>query len=235
LQAALVNWQLLLVLATSREPFRIAGETTWIVPPLIPPERDHSVEEVASTEAVRLFVQRAQAAVGRFTLTTHNAPAIAAICTRLEGLPRAIELGAARVRVLTVEQIAERLDDCLRVLTAGARLAPLRHQTLRAALDWSYALLSEAERRVFERLAIFAGGWTLEAAEAVCAEDGLDAEIILDLLASLVDKSLVIGEERDTQLRYRLLDLVRQYARERLAGRRRDGSTAACRVLPRTG
>jgi predicted ATPase/DNA-binding XRE family transcriptional regulator len=251
LQAALVNRQLLLVLdncehvlsacaelidalvgvcprvtvlATSREPFRIAGETTWVVPPLIPPERlDASVEEMAATEAVRLFVQRAQAAVGTFTVTADNAPVIAAICSRLEGLPLAIELAAARVQVLTVQQIAERLDDCLRVLTTGARLAPLRHQTLRAALDWSYALLSEVERRTFERLGIFAGGWTLEAAEAICAEDGLGAEAILDLLASLVDKSLVIGEEQDARVRYRLLDPVRQYAREQLALR---GGTA---------
>ena len=160
------------ILATSREPLRSPGETTWRVPSLsLPPPVGVSatLEDVLGFESVRLFVDRAQAALPGFTVTPANSAAVQDICWRLDGIPLAIELAAARVRVFGIEQIAARLDDRFRLLTAGARTAMPRQQTLQATVDWSYALLSEAERTVLRRLAVFAGGWTLEAAEAVAA------------------------------------------------------------------
>jgi predicted ATPase/DNA-binding SARP family transcriptional activator len=212
------------VLATSREPLGVAGEITWHVPPLaVPnPQRRYSLEELGQCEAVRLFVERAAAALPSFTLTQINAAAVAQSCRRLDGIPLAIELAAARVKILSVAQLAERLDDGLRLLAAGGRTTPPRHQSLRAAIDWSYMLLPDAERALFRRLAVFVGSWTLEAAEAISADPHLEPGAIakaavLELLAQLVDKSLVVVEiPTDSVARYRLLELMRQYAHEQL-------------------
>jgi len=209
------------ILATSREPLRVAGETIWMVPSLsLPdPQWQPNAEQLADYEALRLFVERAEQASANFTLTDRNAPVVARLCRRLDGIPLAIELAAARVRALTVEQISERLGDPLSLLTTGNRTAPPRHQTLRAALQWSFELLDEQERGLFERLSVFAGGWDLEAAEAIGAEDQARATEILDLLSMLMDKSLVVAEtneEEGTSLRYRMLEPVRQFGREKL-------------------
>jgi predicted ATPase/DNA-binding XRE family transcriptional regulator len=206
----------LTILATSREPLGITGETAWPVFPLGLPERDAAPEQLAEVEGVRLFLERARSVLPSFALTHRNAPAVAEVCRRLDGLPLAIELAAARVRTLGVEQMAARLDDRFRLLRDGSRTAPVRHQTLRAAIEWSHGLLSEPERRLFARLAVFAGGWDLEAAEAVCAGKDLDARAVLDLLARLVDQSLVVVADTADYRRYRLLETIREYAWERL-------------------
>ena len=174
-------------------------------------------------EAVRLFIDRALAVAPGFAVTNQNAPAVAQICHRLDGIPLALELAAARVRVLTLEQIAARLDDRFRLLTGGSRTALPRQQTLRALIDWSYDLLSEQERTLLRRLSVFAGGWTLEAAEAVCAGDGIEDWEILDLLTQLVDKSIVIAEAHGDASRYRLLETLRQYGAEKLAASGEEG------------
>ena len=210
------------ILATSREPLRIAGESTWLVPSLsLPdPQRLPPTGELARYEAVRLFVERAGAVDAGFALTERNASAVAQLCHELDGIPLAIELAAARARVLTVEQISEKLKDPLELLTTGSRAAPPRHQTLRATLEWSYELLSEQERELLERLSVFARGWALEAAEAVGAGEPVEAGRVLDLLSVLVDKSLVVAEASPVDaraLRYRMLEPVRQYALERLS------------------
>ena len=218
--ALLRNCPRLRILTTSREPLGSAGETTWRVPSLTSPPPsgadESSLERVAGYEAARLFIDRARAARPHFTATDRDAPALAEICRRLDGIPLAIELAAARVRVFSVEQIAARLDDRFRLLTAGPRTALPRQQTLRATVDWSYTLLSDPERALLRRLSVFAGGWTFEAAEAVAAGDGIHPYAVLDLLAQLVDKSLVLTEEQGGAVRYRLLDTVRQYAHDRL-------------------
>jgi non-specific serine/threonine protein kinase len=218
------------VLATSREPLGVAGETAWLVPPLAP------------AEARALFAERARAAQPGFAVTDANAAAVDEICRRLDGIPLAIELAAARVRALGPPQIAARLDDAFRLLTGGSRVALPRQRTLRGTMDWSHALLGARDRVLLRRLAVFAGGFTLEAAEAVCgdaaprapnapgavppgavppdagAPDGaLGAADVLDGLTSLVDKSLVTTDASEPESRYRLLETVRQYARERLA------------------
>jgi predicted ATPase/DNA-binding CsgD family transcriptional regulator len=207
------------ILATSREALGSAGETALRVPSLAlpPPDGQLPVEQLLHYEAVRLFIERALAALPDFTVTDRSAPRIAEICRRLDGIPLAIELAAARVRVFSVEQIAARLDDRFRLLTTGQRTAMPRQQTLRAAVDWSYYLLSEPERALLRRLSVFAGGWTFEAAEAVGAGDGVQTYAVLDLLAQLVEKSLVLAEEQHGSVRYRLLETIRQYAREKLA------------------
>ncbi len=261
------------VMATGREPLGIAGETTWRVPSLALPTMDDGrwtvanpeaivqpalslskgpssiVDRLLEHEAVRLFVERARAAQPSFTITERNAPSIGQLCRRLDGIPLALELAAARMKSLTVEQIAERLDDRFHLLTGGSRMALPRQQTLRAAVDWSYELLPDAERVLLRRLAVFAGGWTLEAAEAVCAfgagergrgkgeRDGdespspfhlpLSPDEVLDLLGHLVEKSLVLAEERGAEVRYRLLETLRQYGTERL---REAGEEAAVRA-----
>jgi predicted ATPase/class 3 adenylate cyclase len=210
------------VLATSREPLRVAGETTWRVPSLSVPSSlgDCPMDETVHSEAGRLFVERAQAALPAFLLTERNAWAVANICRRLDGIPLAIELAAARVRSFGIEQLSSRLDDRFEILVAGARTAPPRQQTLRAALDWSYELLLEPEQHLFERLSIFAGGWTPDAAEAVCGGDGIERPNVPMLLAQLVDRSLAVIEgEADGFTRYFFLDTLRQYARERLTAR----------------
>jgi non-specific serine/threonine protein kinase len=207
------------ILATSREPLHISGESSWQVPSLSLPDPDHlpSAGELAGFEAVRLFVERAQSVDAGFTLTEGNASGVARLCQKLDGIPLAIELAAARTRVLSVEQILEKLEDPLGLLTTGDRSAAPRQRTLRATLQWSYDLLSEAERALFRRLAVFVGGWDLEAAEAVGAGAAVEAGMVLDLLSALVDKSLVLAEAQDEgALRYRMLEPVRQFGREKL-------------------
>ena len=209
----------LFVLASSRESLGIAGETAYRVPSLSTPDtrRPTPHESLTQYEAVRLFIERAETVQPGFAVTRENAPAIAQICHRLEGIPLAIELAAVRIRMLSVEQIAARLDDRFRLLTGGSRTAMPRHQTLRALIDWSYDLLTGTERILLRRLAVFAGGWTLDAAEAICAGDGLETDAILDALSQLINKSLVQPDcEPAPEARYRLLETIRQYARERL-------------------
>jgi predicted ATPase/DNA-binding CsgD family transcriptional regulator/DNA-binding XRE family transcriptional regulator len=206
------------VLATSRELLRIPGEIAWRVQPLPVPvaQQRLSVDEIERSPAVRLFVDRARAVDGDFELTPENADAVALICEQLDGLPLAIELAAARANVLTVEQMVDRLADRFGWLVPGARTATPRHQTLRACVDWSYDLLSQPERRLLRALSVFAGGWTLETAETVCKQEDLDGRAVLDVLAGLVDKSLVQRAETGECARFRLLETIRQYARDRL-------------------
>ncbi len=201
------------ILATSREGLDIPGETLWRVPSLSLPDMRQlpPSEDLVLYEAVRLFVDRAMATTPGFAVTSENAPVVAQVCQRLDGIPLAIELAAARVKVLAVEQIAARLDDRFHLLTGRSRTVLPRHQTLRAAIDWSYNLLPDAERVLLQRLAVFAGGWTLEAAEAVCAGGSVEAAEILNRLTSLVDKSLVLVEMLGAEARYRLLETVREY------------------------
>jgi predicted ATPase/class 3 adenylate cyclase len=206
------------ILATSREALGIAGERTWRVPSLATPDPKAAlpVELLEQCAAVQLFIARARSAQPDFRVTNANAPAVAQVCWRLDGIPLAIELAAARARALSAEQIAARLDDRFRLLTGGGRTALPRQQTLRATLDWSYGLLSDSEQVVFRRLAVFAGGWTLEAAETVCAGEGLDTLDVLDTLSRLVDKSTVTTEGSDGAVRYGMLETVREYALEKL-------------------
>ncbi|HZO91340.1 MAG TPA: tetratricopeptide repeat protein [Chthonomonadaceae bacterium] len=219
------------ILATSRETLNVASETTYRVPSLLQPDPDAlplAEKDMAAVlldyDAVRLFVERARSHRSDFALTRQNGPAVAQVCHRLDGIPLALELAAARIRVLTAAQIASRLDDRFRLLIGGSRTALPRQQTLRATLDWSYDLLSEQERLLLGRLSVFAGGWTLEAAERVCAGEGIQEWEVLDLLTSLVDKSLAVFEEQEDQAegRYRLLETIRQYGLKRLAEREEE-------------
>jgi non-specific serine/threonine protein kinase len=232
------------ILATSREPLAIPGERPERVPSLSLPDIRQlpEVEQLPQYEAVQLFVDRAATALPDFQLTRENGAMVATICARLDGIPLAIELAAARARALPLDQIYQRLDDRFRFLTGGSRTALPRHQTLRALIEWSYDLLSEVEKVLLRRLSVFAGGWTLEAAEAVCAgasdeeratrneEEGQDLssliphpsslipEDVLDLLTRLVDKSLVVYEDGSGEGRYRLLETIRQFAQGCLGG-----------------
>jgi predicted ATPase/DNA-binding CsgD family transcriptional regulator len=208
------------ILATSRAPLGLPGETTWRVPSLSLPKDEPQREPIAAlaqSEAVRLFIERARKVRPNFAVSNENAPAVAEICQELDGIPLALELAAARVRMLTVEQIAAGLGDRFRLLTGATRTALPRQQTLRASVDWSHELLSELERVVLRRLGVFAGGFTLDVAERVASGDGVDRYAVLELLTSLVDKSLVMVEERGAAARYRLLETVRHYALDRLA------------------
>jgi predicted ATPase/DNA-binding SARP family transcriptional activator len=216
------------ILATSREPLNINGETLWPVGPLeLPPDR---MADGRSYASVALFEQRARAVSPGFSVTAVNAEAVHRICRALDGMPLAIELAAARMRSMTAEQVAARLDDRFRLLTGGSRTALPRHQTLRAVVDWSWDLLDDRERALLRRLSVFAGGGTLEAAEQVCAESAVAgpavagpavaavaAEDVFDLLAALVDKSLVVVRQTAGGPRYRMLEIIRAYGRERLA------------------
>lgn len=235
-QTLLKSCPRLKVLATSREALSTEGEMCFSVPPLSLPEIQalSTPEILLQSEAARLFVERAAAVESKWQLTEQNAQSVAQICRRLDGMPLAIELAAARVKVLSTAQIAERLDDQFRLLVGGSRTAVPRHQTLRACLDWSYQLLSAAERNLFARLSVFAGGWTLEAAEQVSPDRELQRQAeteraasptnpitvpstaVLDLLGSLVDKSLVVASEQEGEKRYHMLEPIRLYAREKL-------------------
>ena len=205
------------VLATSREPLNLPGEALYRVPMLSVGKGEVKTAAKAMTfDAVRLLVDRARLSDPRFELTDRFAPAAVAICRRLDGIPLAIELAASRTKVLSLEGIATRLDDRFRLLTAGSRTALPRQQTLKATIDWSYELLEPVDQRLLLRVSVFAGGWSLEAAEAVCADDDLDIYEVLDGLVRLVDKSLVVHEADDLDARYRLLESVRQYGAEKL-------------------
>ena len=207
------------LLASSREPLGVGGEQTYRVPSLTLPDpaQTQTVESLSQYEAVRLFVERAQAVQPLFAVDTANAPAVAQICFHLDGIPLALELAAARVRSLTVEEVNTRLDNRFRLLTGGSRTALPRQQTLRALIDWSYDLLTETEKTLLRRLSVFAGGWPLPAAEAVGAGTGIEDWEVLDLLTSLVDKSLVVYETGTGGVdRFRLLETVRSYALDRL-------------------
>jgi predicted ATPase/class 3 adenylate cyclase len=204
------------VLASSRDALRIAGEAVFQVTPLTAPGRDErSIDSLLANDAVRLFVDRASAVQPAFRLTERTAAAVAEICRRLDGIPLALELAAARTRAMPIEVIAARLDDRFKLLTTSDRTVLPRQQTLRALIDWSYDLLPLLEQRLFQRLSVFAGGWMLEAAEAVTAEGSIASGDVLDLLANLVEKSLVTLDLDSG--RYRMLDTVRHYAAERLA------------------
>jgi predicted ATPase/transcriptional regulator with XRE-family HTH domain len=207
------------ILATSREALGLTGEVSRRVPSLPVPPLDPlpSVEQLCELESVQLFADRAGAVHPNFKVTHRNAASIAQICNRLDGIPLALELAAARVRGLSVEDLAARLDQRFTLLTGGSRAALPRQQTLRAAIDWSYDLLSSAEAQLFARLSVFAGSWTLEAAEEVCAGDGIEPRSVVELLLRLIDKSLIWAEEDDEGTeRYLLLDTLRQYGREKL-------------------
>jgi predicted ATPase len=206
------------ILASSREALDIGGEAAYRVPSLSVPDPQHtpSLETLTQYEAVKLFIDRARAVLPSFQVNNSNAPAVAQICCHLDGIPLAIELAAARVRGLQVEQIAQRLGDRFRLLTGGGRTALPRHQTLRATVDWSHSLLTDQERILFRRFSVFAGGWTIEAAEAVCADEGLASPEVLDPLLHLVDKSLILMDEQSDETRYRMLETIREYAHDRL-------------------
>jgi len=221
-EALLQTCPRLRVLATSREALGIAGEIAWPVPSLSLPEPlaavdPESIDDLIRYEAIRLFIQRARAVLPGFELTPENAAATVQIVRRLDGIPLAIELAAARLKMLSPEQIAERLDDRFRLLTGGSRTAVPRHQTLQAAMDWSFDLLDDGERMLLRRLSVFGGEFDLEAVETICATPS-DKRMppILDLLAQLIDKSLVMLDDTAGAPRYRLLETVRQYGRDRL-------------------
>ena len=211
----------LTVLATSREALGVEGEVNWQVPPLSLPRAGPgsglTASALAASDAVKLFEQRAQLVRPSFKVSDENAAQVASICQRLDGLPLAIELAAARMRILSSAQLAERLDDIFALLVGGARSAPPRHQALRATLDWSHDMLDADERVAFRRLAIFAGGFTLEAAERVAAGGDLKPASMLELLTRLADKSLLRVEHARGDTRYHLLGTIRDYARDRLA------------------
>ncbi|HVA90775.1 MAG TPA: tetratricopeptide repeat protein [Chloroflexota bacterium] len=210
------------ILASSRERLEVEGEVGYLVPPLAvpthpgPDRQSLAMEDIGAAESVILFLERARERRPGFVLTAENAHAVARICRQLEGLPLALELAAARLSVLPIAQIEARLDDCCRLLSGGPRTGSTRQQSLQGALDWSYGLLAEPEQAVFRRLAVFAGGCTLRAVEAVCAGDSVEAWTALDLVSGLVHKSLLTQVETEGEARYRLLEPVRQYALERL-------------------
>jgi len=220
------------VLVTGRERLGIAGELTYPVPSLtVPGESDDVVPDtLLAYEGVRLFVDRARLVRPHFSITAENAAALALICGRLDGIPLAMELAAPRLRSMSVEELSQRLDQRFALLTGGSRTALPRQRTLRSTIDWSYDLLREPEKLLLQRLTVFAGGWTLAAAEGVCPGEGIEQRDVLDLLTSLADKSLVVPEQGDAQTRYRLLETVRQYARDRLED---TGASAAARARHR--
>jgi predicted ATPase/transcriptional regulator with XRE-family HTH domain len=207
------------ILATSREPLRVAGERAYRLPSL------------DDADAVALFVDRAQAADAHFTLTDKNRAIVGEICRHLSGIPLAIELAAARVTILPLRALAKALDERFAFLAGGERTAPARHQTMHATIDWSYELLAASEQQLFERLAVFAGGCTIDAASAVCQGKGIAADDVLPLISSLVSKSLVVADLEDDEPRYRLLEPFREYAREKLKAHGEENATAQRHVL----
>ncbi|MFI7642596.1 ATP-binding protein [Nonomuraea sp. NPDC049400] len=221
------------ILATSRQSLGVAGEQTMPVPTLPMPECNGtrpSTESLKGFDAVRLFAERAQAVVPGFEVTEANQEVVARICRHLDGIPLAIELAAVRLRAISVEQLLARLDDRFRLLTMGARTAMPRQQTLRALIDWSYSLCTDQERLLWARLSVFSGGLDLEAAEQVCSGDGILPEEVVDLMIGLVGKSVLAREEHDSTVRFRLLETIRQYGRERL---REAGEEAELKVRHR--
>jgi predicted ATPase/class 3 adenylate cyclase len=215
------------ILASSREALRIPGEQAYPVLPLPVPQRDDSVETLSRSTAVRLFMDRARLHKPSFALTEREAPAIAELVARLEGIPLALEIAAARVRSLSIADINTRLKDRYKLLTGGGRVLQERQQTLRALVDWSYDLLNEDERTVLRRLCVFSGGFDLPAAEEVCGSEPIDAMDVLDLLSSLVEKSLVMLDESREPARYRMLETIRDYGREKLVESGELAETAA--------
>jgi predicted ATPase/DNA-binding SARP family transcriptional activator len=214
----LENCPNLTILATSRELLGITGEALYHVPPLGLPEVQQVLEKLLEYESVQLFEERARLVHEHFSLTAENALSIAQICQRLDGIPLAIELAAARVNILSPQQIAARLDVSFNLLTGGSRTALPRHQTLHASIDWSWNLLSEVEQILLRRLSVFAGGWTLDASEAVCATNGIELQQVVKGMTHLVTKSLVVvNQDAGHERRYRLLEMIREYAREKLA------------------
>jgi predicted ATPase/class 3 adenylate cyclase len=207
------------ILATSREALHIRGEQTYQVLPLKAPDAKAGVESLLRSDAVQLFVERARLQKPRFALNERDAPAVAELCARLDGIPLAIELAAARMRSLSIGEINARLHDRFKLLTGGSRVALERQQTLRALVTWSYDLLHEREQMLLDRLSVFAGGFDLPAAEAICGSDPLVPEDVVDLLSSLVDKSLVMVEQGEGFSRYGLLETIREFAREHLTKR----------------
>jgi non-specific serine/threonine protein kinase len=208
---------------TSREPLAVAGELVWPVAPLGIPaldERTKLPEQITDTASVRLFVERANAARPDFGVTSQNAAAVAQICRRLDGLPLALELAAARIRVLSPEQLAERIDERFQLLVGGPRSSPARQQTLEAAVMWSYDLLDEHDRRLFEQLAVFAGGFSLDGAESVCGPD--DRLLVLDGLGRLVNTSMLVARDIDGEQRFAMLETLREFGRRRLRERGDD-------------
>ncbi len=205
------------ILATSREPLGVDGERVYALPPLSLPEPSTTVEAIARSDAVQLFIERARRQQPDFGLSVARAPIVAALCVHLDGIPLALELAAARVRSLSVEQILARIDDRFRLLASGSRTALPRQQTLRATLDWSFDLLAEDERTVLRRLAVFAGGFTLDAASAVASDDAIDEYAVVDVLTRLVARSLVNADTIGRAARYRLLETTRAYLLEKLA------------------
>jgi predicted ATPase len=219
------------LVATSRAPLAIGGETIYRVPPLSLPEPgDTGLLTAQSSDAVALFVDRSRAQGTGLMLDEQTAPLVVSICARLDGLPLAIELAAARLRSLSLSMLHDRLDQRFRLLTGGSRTAPARHQTLRAAVDWSYSLLNRAEQLLLCRLPVFAESFDMDAAEAVCGFGDIEALDVTDLLGSLVDKSLAVAEPAGAALRYRLLETIRQFAAERLTQAGDEGTvqTAHC-------
>ncbi|MFF4399772.1 BTAD domain-containing putative transcriptional regulator [Streptomyces sp. NPDC001480] len=204
------------ILATSREPLGITGEALWPVEPLALPAKDAGPDEIASAPAVRLLLDRAGAVRRDLAVDARTPATMARVCRALDGMPLAIELAAARLRTMSVDQLASRLDDRFRLLTGGSRTALPRHRTLRAVVDWSWELLSDAERTVLRRLSVFSGGASLEAAEQVCAGDAVEQEQVLELLTALTEKSL-LRAEGDGAPRYRMLGTIKEYAGQRLA------------------
>ena len=211
------------VLATSRESLKAAGEQSYRLPSLSVPSpkeaRSISATDAAAYGAIVLFADRAHGIDHRFALTDENAPVVAELCRRLDGIPLAIELAAARVNQLSPKALAEKLENRFRILTSGERTARARQQTMRATIDWSYDLLSAPEQRVFDRLSVFAGGCALTTATTVCGDEGMTEYDVFDLLSSLVDKSLVVVDPEGSEPRYRLLESFRQYANEKLVAR----------------
>lgn len=218
------------VLATSREPLGVAGEAAWSVPPLSVPDAGAAlrVDQLFEYGATSLFMERAALARPGFAVGEETAPLVVELCRRLDGLPLAVELAAARVRVLAIEQILERLGDRFRLLARAEQHSPLRQRTLRATIDWSYDLLSDEERLLFARLSVFAGGWTINAAESVCSGDGIAKEEVLDLLAYLVAKSLVVAGVESPEARYWMPETIREYAWEKLEESGEGESLVAC-------
>jgi predicted ATPase/class 3 adenylate cyclase len=214
------------VLASSRESLRVPGEQAYPILPLPLPDRGAGAETLSKSTAVRLFVERAQSHRPAFALTEKEAPAVAELVARLEGIPLALELAAARVRLLSVADINARLTDRFKLLAGGDRTLQKRQQTLQALVDWSYDLLNDNEKCVLGRLGVFVGGFDMAAAEAVCGADPVDALEVLDLVGSLVEKSLVMTEEREDATRYRMLETIREYALEKLVGRGEESETA---------